>query len=58
MEFLSLRVAGVPPHETSPSGSEQGEKSVFAAWVTEQLMCPFGFIFLKFAIRVSYQGFQ
>ena len=41
-----------------PSGSEQGERSVFAGWVTEQLTYPFGFIFLSFAITVSYHGFQ
>ena len=45
-------VADVPPRETSPSGNEQGERSVFAGWVIEQLRCPFCFILLLFAVNV------
>ena len=45
-------VADIPPHETSPSGNEQGERSVFAGWVIEQLRCPFCFILLLFAVNV------
>ena len=45
-------VAYVPPHETSPSGNEQGERSVFAGWVIEQLRCSFWFILLLFPVNV------
>ena len=45
-------VADVPPRETYPSGNEQGERSVFAGWVIEQLRCPFCFILLLFAVNV------
>ena len=51
-------MTNVPPHETSPSSSEQGERSVFAGWVTEQLTCPFGFILLSFAIRFLIRVFN
>ena len=53
-------VADVPPRETSPSGNEQGERSVFAGWVIEQLRCPFCFILLLFAVNVvrGYKSFN
>ena len=53
-------VAYVPPHETSPSGNEQGERSVFAGWVIEQLRCSFWFILLLFPVNVvmDYYGFN
>ena len=53
-------MADVPPRETSPSGNEQGERSVFAGWVIEQLRCPFCFILLLFAVNVvrGYKSFN
>ena len=53
-------MADVPPHETSPSGNKQGERSVFAGWVIEQLRRPFCFILLLFAVNVvtGYKGFN
>ena len=53
-------VADVPPRETSPSGNEQGERSVFAGWVIEQLRCAFCFILLLFAVNVvrGYKSFN
>ena len=50
MEFLLLKY---PPAAMS---KEKG--LVFAGGVIEKLTCPFGFIFLSFPFRVSYQGFQ
>ena len=53
-------VADVPFHETSPSGNEQGKRSVFTGWVIEQLRCPFCFILLLFPVNVvvGYQVFS
>ena len=53
-------VADVPCRETSPSGNEQGGRSLFAGWVIEQLRCPFCFTLLLFPINVvmGYQGFN
>ena len=53
-------MADVPLRETSPSGNQQGERSVFAGWVIEQLTCPFWFILLLFPVNVvmGYQGFN
>ena len=53
-------VADVPPRETSPGVNEQGERSVFALWVIQQLTCPFCFILLLFPVNVvmGYQGFN
>ena len=53
-------MADVPFRETSPGGNEQGERSVFAGWVIEQLRCPFCFILLLFPVNVvlGYQGFN
>ena len=39
--------------ETSPSGNERGERSVFAGWVVEQFRCPFCFILLLFPVHVN-----
>ena len=53
-------MADVPPRETSPGVNEQGERSVFALWVIQQLTCPFCFILLLFPVNVvmGYQGFN
>ena len=53
-------MADVPFHETSPSGNEQGKRSVFTGWVIEQLRCPFCFILLLFPVNVvvGYQVFS
>ena len=53
-------VADVLFRETSPSGNEQGGRSLFTGWVIEQLRCPFCFTLLLFPINVvmGYQGFN
>ena len=53
-------MADVPFCKTSASGNEQGERSVFAGWVDEQLRYPFVLFLLLFPVNVvlGYQGFN
>ena len=53
-------MADVPFRKTSASGNEQGERSVFAGWVVEQLRYPFVLFLLLFPVNVvlGYQGFN
>ena len=41
-------VADVPFRETSASGNEQGEGSVLAGWIIEQLSVPFVLFYFCF----------